>query len=48
MEVEEAGDADAGERLKSAVAAEELMTIHTEEATLEHIFIQLTGRGLAG
>jgi ABC-2 type transport system ATP-binding protein len=40
--------ADAGERLKSAVAAEELMTIHTEEATLEHIFIQLTGRGLAG
>jgi ABC-2 type transport system ATP-binding protein len=39
---------DAGERLKSAVAAEELMTIHTEEATLEHIFIQLTGRGLAG
>jgi ABC-2 type transport system ATP-binding protein len=39
---------DAGERLKSAVAAEELMTIHTEEATLEHIFIQLTGRGLEG
>jgi len=40
--------ADAGERLKTAVAAEELLTIHTEEATLEHIFIQLTGRGLAG
>jgi len=39
---------DAGERLKAAVAAEELLTIHTEEATLEHIFIQLTGRGLAG
>jgi len=40
--------ADAGERLKAAVSAEDLMTIHTEEATLEHIFIQLTGRGLAG
>jgi ABC-2 type transport system ATP-binding protein len=39
---------DAGERLSSAVAAEGLLTIHTEEATLEHIFIQMTGRGLAG
>jgi ABC-2 type transport system ATP-binding protein len=39
---------DAGERLKAAASAEELLTIHTEEATLEHIFIQLTGRGLEG
>jgi ABC-2 type transport system ATP-binding protein len=39
---------DAGERLKAAVGAKDLMTIHTEEATLEHIFIQLTGRGLGG
>jgi len=39
-------DADAGQRLKSAVGNEGLMTIHTEEATLENIFIQLTGRGL--
>ncbi len=39
---------DAGERLKAAMSTEDLMTIHTEEATLEHIFIQLTGRGLAG
>jgi ABC-2 type transport system ATP-binding protein len=38
---------DAGERLRSAVAADGLLTIHTEEATLEDIFIQLTGRGLA-
>jgi ABC-type multidrug transport system ATPase subunit len=37
---------DAGERLKEAVASEGLLTIHTEEATLENIFIQMTGRGL--
>ena len=37
---------DAGERLKAAVSAEGLMTIHTEEATLESIFVQMTGRGL--
>jgi len=37
---------DAGERLKEAIAADGLMTIHTEEATLEAIFIQLTGRAL--
>jgi ABC-2 type transport system ATP-binding protein len=39
---------DAGERLKAAVGAEGLMTIHTEEATLESIFLQMTGRGLHG
>jgi ABC-type multidrug transport system ATPase subunit len=37
---------DAGDELKEAVGAEGLMTIHTEEATLEAIFIKLTGRGL--
>ena len=37
---------DAGEQLKIAVATEGLLTIHTEEATLENIFIQMTGRGL--
>ncbi len=37
---------DTGERLKEAVAVEGLLTIHTEEATLERIFIQMTGRGL--
>ena len=40
--------ADAGERLKKAVGAQGLMTIHTEEASLESIFIQITGRGLVG
>jgi ABC-type multidrug transport system ATPase subunit len=38
---------EAGDRLKAAAANPALMTIHTEEATLEDIFIQLTGRGLA-
>ena len=37
---------DAGEQLKTAVGVEGLMTIHTEEASLENIFIKLTGRGL--
>ena len=41
-------DAEAGELLKSAVASPDLMTIHTEEATLEAIFIEMTGRGLEG
>lgn len=41
-------DAGAGEVLRSAVGSPDLMTIHTEEATLEAIFIQMTGRGLEG
>jgi len=39
-------DANAGDELKAAVSASGLMTIHTEEASLERVFIQLTGRGL--
>ncbi len=39
---------EAGDRLKSAITSKNLMTIHTEEATLENIFIKLTGRGLEG
>jgi ABC-type multidrug transport system ATPase subunit len=35
-------------RLAELAASPELLTIHTEEATLEAIFIELTGRGLAG
>lgn len=35
-------------RLSELAASPDLMTIHTEEATLEKIFIRLTGRGLAG
>ena len=36
------------ERLAELAASPDLLTIHTEEATLEQIFIQLTGRGLEG
>jgi len=35
-----------GEQLKSAVNTEGILTIHTEEATLEDIFVEMTGRGL--
>jgi ABC-2 type transport system ATP-binding protein len=34
--------------LAELAASADLLTIHTEEATLEAIFIQLTGRGLVG
>jgi ABC-type multidrug transport system ATPase subunit len=40
--------ADAGGRLADAVRSPGLITIHTEEATLERIFIEMTGRGLGG
>lgn len=42
---------DAGgtsERLAALASSPDLLTIHTEEATLEAIFIKLTGRGLKG
>ncbi len=42
-------DADGtSSRLAELAASPDLMTIHTEEATLEAIFIELTGRGLEG
>ncbi len=47
-DVVELDAADTGEQLKAAVGTEGLLTIHTEEATLEDIFIQMTGRGLGG
>jgi ABC-2 type transport system ATP-binding protein len=40
--------AGAGERLKALADDPGLMTIHTEEATLERVFIQMTGRRLEG
>ena len=36
----------AGDRVRTAVATEGLLTIHTEEATLEDVFIEFAGRGL--
>ena len=41
-------DVGAADFLRSAVQSDGLMTIHTEEATLEAIFIEMTGRGLEG
>lgn len=37
---------DAGDRIRDLVNSGNIMTIHTEEATLENIFIEITGRGL--
>jgi ABC-type multidrug transport system ATPase subunit len=37
---------DSSARIAALAASPDLMTIHTEEATLEAIFIELTGRGL--
>ena len=39
-------EADAGEKLAGMIAAGGVLTVHTEEATLEDIFIELTGRRL--
>jgi ABC-2 type transport system ATP-binding protein len=39
-------DTDAGDALKAALSSADVMTIHTEEATLEDIFIEMTGRKL--
>lgn len=43
--VELDGDA-AAQRLAEATQGGELLTIHTEEATLEDVFVRMTGRGL--
>ncbi len=40
-------EADSNQRIEAAMAAENIMTIHTEEATLEDIFVEYAGRGLA-
>jgi ABC-type multidrug transport system ATPase subunit len=37
----------AGEQLARATVGGDLLTIHTEEATLEDVFVRMTGRGLA-
>lgn len=42
----ELDDPGAAARLGELTSSPDLMTIHTEEATLENIFIELTGRGL--
>ncbi|MEX2502206.1 MAG: ABC transporter ATP-binding protein [Trueperaceae bacterium] len=37
---------DASQRLAQATAGVDLLTVHTEEATLETVFVEMTGRGL--
>jgi ABC-2 type transport system ATP-binding protein len=39
-------DRDAGERLEKLVSSGQIRTLHSEEATLEEVFIQITGRSL--
>jgi ABC-type multidrug transport system ATPase subunit len=40
-------EAGSGDLIRDAVSDTDLMTIHTEEATLEDIFVEYAGRGLA-
>ena len=42
----EHGLQDASQRVEQAVATEGLMSVHTEEASLEDIFVMFAGRGL--
>ncbi|MCB2224714.1 MAG: ABC transporter ATP-binding protein [Actinobacteria bacterium] len=41
-------DADAGDRVRDALSQPGVLTIHTEEATLEDVFVAFAGRGLEG
>jgi ABC-2 type transport system ATP-binding protein len=45
ISLDEVGSAD---QIRDAVSVGGLMTIHTEEATLEDIFVEFAGRGLGG
>ena len=40
-------DQDAGERLEKLVSSGQIRTLHSAEATLEEVFIQITGRRLS-
>jgi ABC-2 type transport system ATP-binding protein len=40
-------DEDAGKQLEKLVNARQIRTLHSAEATLEEVFIQITGRGLS-
>ncbi|MEN8238252.1 MAG: ABC transporter ATP-binding protein [Actinomycetota bacterium] len=41
-------DAGSADQIRDAISDGGLMTIHTEEATLEDIFVEFAGRGLGG
>ncbi|MBD3278975.1 MAG: ATP-binding cassette domain-containing protein [Candidatus Aegiribacteria sp.] len=40
------GDENAGARISELASSKDLLTIHTEEATLDDIFVEITGRKL--
>ena len=40
-------DEDAGERMKKLVTSGQIRTLHSAEATLDEVFIQITGRRLS-
>jgi len=40
-------DQDSGERIKQLVNSGQIRTLHSAEATLEEVFIQMTGRKLS-
>ncbi|MFP4015719.1 MAG: ABC transporter ATP-binding protein [Halanaerobiales bacterium] len=42
------GNENTGDNLKEVFENKEVLTVHSREATLEDIFIRITGRGLAG
>jgi ABC-2 type transport system ATP-binding protein len=39
---------DSADAVKHLLETEKVITVHSAEATLEDIFIQITGRGLTG
>lgn len=41
-------DRDSGEKIKKIFETNNVLTVHSKEASLEDIFIQITGRGLVG
>ena len=40
-------DQDSGEKIKQLVTSGQIRTLHSAEATLEEVFIQMTGRKLS-
>jgi ABC-2 type transport system ATP-binding protein len=44
----ELDDRDSGQTIAELLSRKKVLTAHTEEATLEDIFIEITGRGLLG
>ena len=41
-------EASVGDKIRAIFENKRVLTVHSKEATLEDIFIKITGRGLAG